>query len=98
MLCSNGGMPSGLIHFVAAQSPGLPYHILPYEYPWLSFYPFPWITSSTDWYQAAFALEMVLVVGWIYFVLLCWQSRQAALAYSLYLVVGGWATVATASI
>ena len=89
------GMPSGLIHFVAAQSPDQPYHTLPYEYPWLILLPFSLaLLAPTYWYQAAFAIEMLLLIGWIYLVLLRWQSRQAALAYSLYLVVGAWAIVA----
>jgi len=35
-----------------------------------------------------------LLAGCIYFVLQRWRSRRAALAYSLYLLVGGWSTVA----
>lgn len=51
-------------------------------------------TSSDVLVPGCFVGEMLLFVGWIYLVLLRWQSRQAALAYSLYLVVGAWATVA----
>jgi len=82
-------LPDSLIHFVAAQSPLQPYHTLPFEYPWTMLVPFSLaLIVPAHWYQVAFAIEMLLLVGCIYLVLQRWQSRQAALAYCLYLVVG----------
>jgi len=89
------GLPSGLIQFVAGQSPNLPYHTLPYEYPWPMLLPYSLgLVVPAYWYQVAFAVWMLLLAGCIYFVLQRWRSRRAALACSLYLVVGGWSTVA----
>src|SRR5260370_40750635 len=89
------GLPSGLIQFVAGQSPNLPYHTLPYEYPWPMLLPFSLgLVVPAYWYQIAFAIWMLLLAGCIYFVLQRWRSRRAAFAYSLYLLVGGWSTVA----
>jgi hypothetical protein len=86
-------LPAGLIHFVAAQSPERPYHTLPFEYPWLMLLPFSLaLLAPVHWYQMAFAIEMLLLIGWIYFVLQHWRSQQAPLACCLYLVVGGLAT------
>ena len=71
----------------------LPYHGLPSEYPLLALLPFfLGLLAPPHWYREAFALWMVLLAGLIYFVLQSWRSRRAALAYSLYLVVGGWMT------
>ncbi len=87
-------LPSGLIHFVAAQPPDQPYHALPYEYPWPVLLPFSLgLVVPAQWYQIAFAMWMMVLAGCIYFVLQRWYSRRAALAYALYLLVGGWATV-----
>src|SRR5260370_19768320 len=89
------GLPSGLIQFVASQSPNQAYHALPYEYPWPMLLPYSLgLVVPTYWYQIAFAIWMLLLAGCIYFVLQRWRSRRAALAYTLYLLVGGWSTVA----
>jgi hypothetical protein len=86
-------LPSGLIHFVAAQRSDQPYHALPYEYPWPALIPFSLgLVVSAHWYQCAFAIVMLLLVGSLYLALLRWRSRSSALAYSLYLLVGGWTT------
>ena len=88
-------LPSGLIQFVAGQPPDQPYHALPYEYPWPMLLPFSLgLVVPAYWYQVAFAVWMLLLAGCIYFVLQRWRSRRAALAYCLYLLVGGWSTVA----
>lgn len=89
------GLPSHLIQFVAAQSPKQAYHALPYEYPWPALLPFSLgLVASAKWYQSAFAIWMILLAACLYFVLQYWRSRGTALAYILYLMVGGWATVA----
>jgi hypothetical protein len=86
---------SGLIHFVAAQSPEQPYHTLPYEYPWLMLLPFSLpLLAPANCYQMVFAIEMVLLVGCLYLVLLRWRSQQAALACLLYVVAGSSSTAA----
>ena len=86
-------LPSGLIHFVAAQRSNQPYHALPYEYPWPVLIPFSLgLVVPAHWYQCVFAIVMLLLVGSLYLALLHWRSRSSALAYSLYLLVGGWAT------
>jgi hypothetical protein len=89
------GMPAGLIQFVAAQPLGQPLHALPHEYPLLTIIPFSsGLVVAAHWYQVAFAVWMVLLAAGIYIVLLRFRSRKAALACALYLLVGGWATVA----
>ncbi len=86
-------LPSGLIHFVAAQRSNQPYHALPYEYPWPALIPFSLgLVVPAPWYQCAFAIAMLLLVGSLYLALLRWRSRSSALAYSLYMLVGGWTT------
>jgi hypothetical protein len=86
-------LPSALIQFIATQSPSQPYHALPYEYPWPMLLPYSLgLVAPTYWYQVAFAIWMLVLAGGIYFVLQRWRSREAALAFALYLVVGGWAT------
>jgi Gpi18-like mannosyltransferase len=88
-------LPSGLLQFVAAQSPDLPYHGLPKEYPLLALLPFSLgLLTPADWYRAAFALWMALFAAGIYLTLRFYRSRGAALAASLYMVVGGWRTAA----
>lgn len=86
-------LSSGLIQFVATQSPAQPYHALPYEYPWPMLLPYSLgLVVPAYWYQVAFAIWMLVLAGCIYFVLQRWRSRGTALAFALYLVVGGWAT------
>jgi hypothetical protein len=86
-------LPSGLIQFFAAQSPEKPYHTLPHEYPWITLLPLSLaLIVPVHWYQVAFAIEMFLLIGSIYVVLLHWRSRQAALAYALYVLIGGAST------
>ena len=86
-------LPSGLIRFVAAQRLDQSYHALPYEYPWPVLIPFSLgLVVPAHWYQCAFAIAMLLIVGSLYLALLRWRSRSSALAYSLYLLVGGWTT------
>jgi len=86
-------VPSILTRFVAAQSSDLPYHTLPYEYPWLMLLPFSLgLVVSARWYSIAFSIWMLVLAGSLYFVLRRWRSQRAALTYSLYLLVGGWST------
>jgi hypothetical protein len=85
-----------LINFITAQSSLQPYHMLPYEYPWLMLLPFSiGLVVPAHWYQIAFAIEMLVIAGCVYIVLQRWRSRRAALVYALYLLVGAWSTVAS---
>ncbi len=90
-------IPAGIINLAESQSPSEePLHTLPYEYPLLSLVPFSLgLVAPTSLYQVAFAIWMLLVVGIIYFVLKKTRSSSAAIAYSVYLVLGCWATAAT---
>lgn len=87
------GMPAGLIQFVAEQSAGQPLHALPHEYPLLVLLPFSLaLFVPAYWYQVAFAGWMLLLAVGMYVLLR--RSRGAALACALYLIAGGWATMA----
>jgi hypothetical protein len=86
-------LPSGLIQFVATQSPTQAYHALPYEYPWPMLLSYSLgLIAPAQWYQVAFAIWMLALAACIYAVLQRWRSRGTALAFALYLVAGGWAT------
>jgi Mannosyltransferase (PIG-M) len=88
------GWPARFVGMVESQqSPSRPLHALPPEYPILSVIPFLLgLADHPRWYQVTFALEMALVAASVYAILLRFRSRRAALAFSFYLVVGGWAT------
>ncbi len=87
--------PHWLVNFVASQSPTQPFHALPHEYPLLTLLPFTFgLVTSAHWYQLAFAVAMAMFATTIYFMLKIWRSRQAALAFALFIIVGGWATAA----
>lgn len=88
-------VPSWLISFVAAQSPTQPLHALPHEYPLLTILPFTFgLVATSHWYQVAFAIAMILLVGGVYVVLRIWKSQKAAIAFALYTIVCGWSTAA----
>ncbi len=87
--------PSWLISFVASQSPTQSLHALPHEYPLLTILPFSsGLVTSAHWYQVSFAIAMILLAGVVYAMLRMWKSQRAAIAFALYIVVGGWATAA----
>ncbi len=90
---STVNLPAPLIHFLASQSPNLPLHVLPYEYPLLAIIPFtlPMIVPPA-WYPVAFAISMSLIAAVIYGLLRHFRSRWAAGVFVLYLVLGCWAT------
>jgi len=84
--------PSWLIAFIASQSASLPFHSLPHEYPLLTVLPFSiGLLVPAYWYQVAFALGMSLFAVATYMLLRVYRSRSAAIAFALYIVVGGWA-------
>lgn len=85
--------PGFLIRLVEQQSPLVPWHALPREYPLLAIIPFTLtLLAPYQWFLLEFAVWMVFVAGIIYFVLKKSMSTAAALAFAFYLVVGNWAT------
>ncbi len=85
--------PGFLVKLVASQSPTIPLHALPHEYPLLTIIPFTLVAFvSSKWYFVAFALMMACVAGALYFILEHYKSTGAALAFAFYLVIGSWAT------
>src|SRR6266699_322127 len=75
------------------QSPLRPLHYLPQEYPLLTIIPFSLgLIAHGGLYRVVFPLWMALVAAIIYFILLRYRSREAAIAFAFYLVVGSWAT------
>jgi hypothetical protein len=68
-------------------------YILPFEYPPLTLSLFlPALVVPLPYYQIAFAVLMALAAILIYWLLLRYGPRGAALACALYLVLGAWAT------
>jgi hypothetical protein len=87
------GFPQPLVQFAASQSPDVPFHSLPREYPFLNLIPFSLaLLVPAYWYQVAFAFLMAVVAVIIYAVLTRFRSRRAAIACALYLVTGCWGT------
>jgi hypothetical protein len=86
-------LPPSLIQIIASQEPEKPYHTLPHEYPWVTLLSFSLaLIAPAYWYQVAFAIEMFLFIGCIYFVLQRWRSRPAAVTFALCLLVGNAST------
>lgn len=70
-----------------------PFHILPFEYPPLTLGIFSLaLVAPLLYYQVAFAITMALVALLIYWLLLRFGPRGAALACAFYLVLGAWST------
>lgn len=70
-----------------------PFHILPFEYPPLTLSIFSLaLVAPLPYYQIAFAIAMALVALGIYWLLLRFGPRGAALACAFYLVLGAWGT------
>jgi hypothetical protein len=89
------GAPAFLIQFVASQDLSQPFHALPHEYPVLTLVPFLLVMFAPGhWYQIAFAILMILLAAGIYFLLVHFKSRNAAIVGAILLVIGGWGTVA----
>lgn len=86
-------LPSFLLSILNAQSTTQPFHTLPPEYPFLTLIPFSLpLFAPFAWYQGAFAVTMLLVVGLVYTLLVKYSARPAALAFLFYLVLGNWVT------
>lgn len=70
-----------------------PFHILPFEYPPLTLSVFSLaLAAPPHYYQVAFAIVMALVALLIYWLLLHFGARGAALACAFYLLLGAWGT------
>ncbi len=90
-------VPGWITHFITLQDPTEPFHTLPSEYPWLMLLVYSLgliFPGAGPGYQFAFGLWMAIIAGALYFVLQHWRSREAALMYAGYFLVGGWVTVA----
>ncbi len=75
------------------QSPSKPLHTIPSEYPLLTIIPFSLgLVAHASWYPVTFALWMALLAAILYFILLRFESKEAAIAFAFYLVAGSWAT------
>src|SRR5215469_7377375 len=88
------GWPAQVINNIEShQSPLKPLHYLPQEYPLLTIIPFSLgLVAHGRWYRVVFPLWMALVAAILYFILVRYRSREAAIAFAFYLVVGSWAT------
>ncbi len=70
-----------------------PFHALPLEYPPLTLLIFsPALLAPLAYYQMTFAIFMALVAVFMYWLLLRYAPRGAALAFAAYLLLGAWAT------
>jgi hypothetical protein len=68
-----------------------PLHALPREYPPLSLVIFSLaLLAPLHYYTVTFALLMALTASLIYWLLLRYARRGAALAFALYIVIGAW--------
>src|SRR5260370_29835173 len=88
------GQLSYIINTVEAQQSTLkPLHALPLEYPLLTIVPFSLgLVGDSQWYRVAFPLWMALAAAIMYFILLRYSSREAAIAFAFYLGIGSWST------
>jgi hypothetical protein len=75
------------------QSALKPLHTIPSEYPLLTIIPFSLgLVAHAAWYPVTFALWMAVLAAVLYFILLRFESREAAIVFAFYLVAGNWAT------
>lgn len=93
---ATGLLPPDQCSFLLPLStPQLPFHMLPIEYPPLTLLVFSLpLLAPLAYYQLAFAFFMSLVCFLIYWLLLEYGPRGAALVFVLYVLVGAIATAA----
>jgi hypothetical protein len=94
-LGSNGTqlLPASQCTFLQATSIHAPFHMLPLEYPPLTLVIFSLsLLAPIPDYQLLFALWMALTALLIYWALLRYGPRGAALTFAFYALVGAWAT------
>jgi len=88
-------VPGRIIGLAESQNTSGPLRNLPFEYPLLSIIPFSLgLIAPTAWYQVAFAIWMLLLAAFIYFILYKTRSTGAAIAFAFYMVIGNWGTAA----
>ena len=69
-----------------------PFHALPLEYPPLSLVLFSLpLFAPLHYYTVVFAILMALTVVFIYWLLLRYAPRGAALVFAIYMLIGAWA-------
>jgi hypothetical protein len=89
------GVPGEIIRLAASQNTSGSFRNLPFEYPLLSIIPFSLgLIAPAAWYQVAFAIWMLLLAAFIYFILYKTRSTGAAIAFAFYLVIGNWGSAA----
>ena len=77
----------------ASTSIHAPFHMLPLEYPPLTLVIFSLsLLAPIPYYQVLFALWMALTAALIYWLLLRYGPRGAALTFAFFALVGAWAT------
>jgi hypothetical protein len=87
------GAPDWLTRLIATQSPTLPLHALPSEYPLIVMVPFSLAAiAPLPFYQIAFAFLMSLVMATMYILLMRFAGRWTAIIFLIFLVVGCWGT------
>ncbi len=85
-------LPPGPCAFLRSASPQAPFQVTPQEYPPLALLPFSSaLLAPSAYYALTFALMMTLLAGLIAWLLAQFHSRQAALRFLLYLLVGAGA-------
>ncbi len=87
-------LPAGQCGFIPASTfVHAPFHMLPLEYPPLTLVIFSLaLFAPIAYYQLVFALWMALTAAFIYWLLLRYGPRGAALTFAVYALVGAWAT------
>src|SRR5436305_9637327 len=69
-----------------------PFHALPLEYPPLSLVIFSLpLFAPLHYYTIMFAIMMALTMVLLYWLLLRYAQRDAALVYAVYMLIGAWA-------
>ncbi len=86
-------LPSSQCSFLSISAAQPAFHMLPLEYPPLTLLPFSLaLLAPLSYYQLAFALLMSLTSVLIYWLLLLYGPRGAALAFAFYVFIGAIAT------
>lgn len=87
-------LPAGQCSFLSTQTLAQPpFHVLPLEYPPLTLVLFSVaLLAPLFYYQIVFAILMVLTCVLIYWLLLRYGPRGAALVFALYMLIGAYST------
>ncbi len=89
----NAYLPIARCTFLPAATISLPpFHALPLEYPPLSLVLFSLpLVAPLHYYTVVFAILMALTVVFLYWLLLRYAQRGAALVFAFYMLIGAWA-------